>query len=77
MASKFKTDNRACKRWRTNRKGETELVPKVQHETLDDAIHAAKTMNGLIGPGGMKMVAYKCTTCHKYHIGANGNTIKE
>jgi len=73
----FQMDDSACKRWKTARDGTMVLVPKVQHATMDEANHAAKTMNGLIGPGGLRMVAYKCKTCHKYHIGPNGNRIKD
>ncbi len=50
--------------------------PKKKFNTLDEAIATAKIVNSkdhVIH----KVVAYKCISCHKYHIGRNGNELKE
>jgi len=49
---------------------------KKPFRTLDGAIAHAKIMNSL-EERTEKVVAYKCKTCHKYHVGRNGNTIKD
>lgn len=50
--------------------------PKLKFDTLDDAISHAKYVNSkeyIIH----KVVAYKCTICFKYHVGRNGNILKD
>jgi hypothetical protein len=49
---------------------------KKKYDTLDEAIAHAKVVNSgdhIIH----KVVAYKCKVCLKYHIGRNGNTLKD
>lgn len=51
-------------------------VPKIQYNTLDEAIKVAKQVNSqdrIIH----KVVSYKCNVCHKYHIGRNGKELTE
>lgn len=43
---------------------------KIKFNTLDEAIEEAKRINSL-GKNIHKVVAYKCSVCHKYHIGKN------
>lgn len=45
-------------------------------DTLDEAIAVAKEENAKEYHIN-KVVAYKCKTCFKYHIGRNGKEIKE
>lgn len=48
--------------------------PKKQFDTLDIAISVAKRENSK--PEHIhKVVAYKCTICHKYHVGRNGKLL--
>ena len=70
---KFK--NNVCKTFsHIGENGEKVWKDKVKFLTLDDAIIEAKRMNNL--PKTIhKLVAYKCTVCHKYHIGRNGKLI--
>jgi predicted CXXCH cytochrome family protein len=52
------------------------LKNKKKFDTLDLAIEQAKKINSkdhIIH----KVVAYKCSKCHKYHIGRNGKKLKE
>jgi hypothetical protein len=57
-----------------NESGEWVMKPKHKFDTLDDAIKAAKIENSK--PERIhKVVAYKCNTCFKYHIGRNGKEI--
>jgi len=44
--------------------------------TLDSAIVHAKLMN-VRQDRVEKVVAYKCDTCFRYHVGRNGNIIKD
>lgn len=44
--------------------------------TLDSAIIHAKQMNAR-QDRTQKVVAYKCDTCFRYHVGRNGNIIKD
>lgn len=44
--------------------------PKVAFDTLDQAIVAAKSLNAR-GNAQHKAVAYKCSSCFKYHVGRN------
>jgi len=56
--------------------GQMKMRPKKQFDTLDGAIAVAKIENAK--PHHIhKVVAYKCKTCFKYHIGRNGKEIKE
>jgi len=48
---------------------------KVGHLTLDDAIKAARRMNLKLNTGDFKLTAYKCSICHKYHIGTSETKI--
>ncbi len=48
---------------------------KKAYDTLDLAIAEAKKQNAL-DKQTIKLVAYKCTYCFKYHIGRNGKPIK-
>jgi hypothetical protein len=50
--------------------------PKVQYDTLDEAIKVAKIENAK-SHHIHKLVAYKCNSCFKYHIGRNGKEISE
>lgn len=53
-----------------------EVVKKKAYDTLDEAIIQAKIIN--VSPNVTeKNVPYKCTVCHKYHIGRNGKPITE
>lgn len=48
----------------------------MKFDTLDDAISHAKYVNSkehIIH----KVVVYKCTICFKYHVGRNGNILKD
>lgn len=56
--------------------GQSVKKAKKQFDTLDEAIRVAKLENARPERFN-KVVAYKCTTCHKYHIGRNGNTISD
>ncbi len=52
------------------------MKPKQKFDTLDDAIERAKQVNSkdhVIH----KVVAYKCTLCHKYHLGRNGKELTD
>jgi hypothetical protein len=43
-------------------------VPKKSYPTSDAAISAAKKVNEYDPKPRTKLVAYKCTNCHKYHL---------
>jgi len=59
---------------RIDEDGQKVMQPKKQFNTLDDAIKAAKVDNAK--PERLsKVVAYKCATCHKYHVGRNGKPL--
>jgi hypothetical protein len=49
---------------------------KAVFNTLDEAIAEAKKRNASIRQT-IKLVGYKCTYCHKYHIGRNGKRLTE
>ena len=49
---------------------------KQKFMTLDSAIETAKLINSK-EDSKFKLVAYKCPKCHQYHIGKNGNVLKE
>lgn len=55
---------------------EPKFKPKVQFDTMDAAIEAAKKANAHPRQHH-KLVAYKCKKCHKYHIGRNGKLLKK
>jgi len=42
--------------------------PKISYTTADFAINAAKMINRKNSEAVTKLVAYKCTHCHKYHL---------
>jgi hypothetical protein len=61
---------------RIDEDGQKVMQAKKQFNTLDDAIKAAKIDNAK--PERLsKVVAYKCPTCHKYHVGRNGKVLTE
>jgi hypothetical protein len=45
-------------------------LPKKKFANHDQAVEAAKHMNAM-GTSTYKLVAYKCSECHLYHIGRN------
>jgi hypothetical protein len=61
--------------WYIDVNGNPIYKPKVKYNTMDDAIAEAKKQNAM-SKRHFKLVSYKCSECHKYHIGRNGNTIK-
>lgn len=50
------------------------LKKKLKYDSHDKAVKACKKMNLRKGQV-MKLVTYKCTVCHEYHIGRNGTEI--
>ena len=48
--------------------------PKKKFDDLETAIKHAKSAN-LLRDRTFKVVAYKCKTCHKFHVGKNGAKI--
>lgn len=56
--------------------GRKHYKPKKAYKTLDDAIANAKLLNASDNHI-IKLVAYKCTYCHKFHLGRNGKVITE
>jgi hypothetical protein len=42
--------------------------PKKSYGNSDAAINAAKLVNKNVPKETTKLVAYKCTRCHKYHL---------
>ena len=61
---------------RVEENGNMVMRPKKQFDTLDRAIAVAKIENAK--PEHIhKVVAYKCDTCHKYHVGRNGKVLTE
>ena len=56
--------------------GEAVMKNKIPYATLREANMKAKLLN--IQPTRIKMLgAYKCSKCHKFHIGKNGKNITE
>ena len=49
---------------------------KKAYDTLENAIETAKLINSQ-ELAVSKLVAYKCKTCYKYHLGRNGSILKE
>lgn len=43
-------------------------IPKKAYKTSDWAISAAKIVNEKNTTPNTKLVAYKCTHCHQYHL---------
>lgn len=73
-----KLSNMACTTTIYNTKlSQYEKKEKRKYDTLDDAIWSAKRANLKSGAGGEKLVAYKCGTCQKYHIGRTGRKLDE
>lgn len=61
---------------RYDEKGLPVYVPKKAFDTLEEAIAIAKIINSqdhVIH----KVVSYKCTVCHKFHVGRNGKELKD
>lgn len=59
-----------------NQNGEWVMKSKHQFDTLEEAIKVAKIENSR--PERIhKVVAYKCKSCFKYHIGRNGKEISD
>jgi len=50
--------------------------PKRAFDTNEQAISHAKMVNAL-PDRKFKVVAYKCKTCFKFHVGRNGNNITD
>ena len=66
-----------CKTFKNiNENGEKVSNDKKQFDTLEEAIAIAKIENAKPNHF-LKVVAYKCKECHKYHIGRNGKEIKQ
>jgi hypothetical protein len=42
--------------------------PKASFDTSDEAINKAKYLNQKYPKKNQKLVGYKCTNCHKYHL---------
>ena len=61
---------------RTELNGTKVYKDKKAFDTLDAAILAAKKQNAH-EKTIQKVEAYKCTYCHKYHIGRNGKMVTE
>jgi hypothetical protein len=49
---------------------------KIHYNNLESAIRQCKRLN-IQESRIKKVVPYKCTTCHKFHIGRNGKDIKD
>ncbi len=44
-------------------------TPKKRFDTAEQAIHAAKIINNKNGEASLtKLVGYKCSNCHGYHL---------
>ena len=56
--------------------GESVQKEKRKFDTLELAISHCKKMN-ILPDRIAKIVSYKCNTCHKFHVGRNGNEIKD
>lgn len=56
--------------------GESVKKDKFKYQTLEEAIAAAKIINSR-DKQIHKVVAYKCNTCFKYHIGKNSTLNKK
>lgn len=65
-----------CTTTKIDKEGNEVVKNKKQFVTLDSAIKHAKEMN-IISTHTEKLVAYKCATCFRYHVGRNGNKIKD
>jgi len=54
--------------------GRPVLKKKLKYDSHRKAVQACKKMNLRKGQI-MKLVTYKCTVCHEFHIGRNGTEI--
>ncbi len=61
---------------RVEENGVMVMRPKRQFDTLDKAIEVAKLENAK-SDHIHKVVAYKCNTCFKYHVGRNGKPLTD
>lgn len=51
-------------------------TPKKKFETAEHAIHAAKLINTKNSESTTKLVGYKCSNCHGYHLTTHFKKIK-
>lgn len=52
------------------------LIPKKPFDTEKEALNVARYLN--TQPNIIhKMIAYKCSKCNKWHVGSNGNLLKD
>lgn len=65
-----------CTTTRISPDNETIIQPKRQFLTQEEAIKHCKYMNSL-PERTFKITPYKCSVCYKFHVGRNGNVIKE
>lgn len=65
-----------CTTTKIDKEGNEVVKNKLAFVTLDSAIKHAKEMN-IKSTQIEKLVAYKCVTCFRYHVGRNGNIIKD
>lgn len=61
---------------RINPDGSKVYKRKKAYNTLDDAIKQAKRMNSEVHMIH-KLVSYKCSYCHKYHVGRSKKILTE
>lgn len=65
-----------CQKEVIDENGNKVLKDKRKFNTLDEAIEACKILNARLDRID-KVVSYKCSVCHKYHIGRNGKEISD
>lgn len=65
-----------CTTTKIDKEGNEVVKNKRQFVTLTSAIMHAKEMN-CKKEHKEKVVSYKCTTCHRYHVGRNGSLITD
>ena len=65
-----------CTTTKIDKDGNEVIKNKIAFDTLTGAILFAKKMNTK-KENKEKVVSYKCTTCHKYHVGRNGSIITD
>jgi hypothetical protein len=69
-------DDEGIKRTHCEKIVDGKVIKKKGYDSLDEAILQAKIIN--VHPTVTeKNVPYKCTVCHKYHVGRNGKPITE
>jgi hypothetical protein len=61
---------------RYDENGSPVFKSKKKFDTLEEAIALAKKVNAY-DHRIHKVIGYKCTICHKFHIGRNGKEVKE